>query len=67
MKDKEIREHTKKISHVIKNYTEEEVYTFFPDSSSMIGGPGIKAVKEKAYKSVEDYEKRIEEEILNKV
>lgn len=45
MKDKEIREHTKKISHVIKNYTEEEVYTFFPDGSSMIGGPGIKAVK----------------------
>ncbi len=66
MKDKEIREHAKKISYKIKNYTEEEVYTFFPDGSSMIGGPGKKAVKEKGYKSVEDYEKRSHEEWLKK-
>ena len=30
----------------------------------MIGGPGMIAVKEKGYKSVEDYEKRSHEEWL---
>ncbi len=32
----------------------------------MIGGPGMKAVKEKGYKSVEDYERRSHEEWLKK-
>ena len=50
----------------LKNTTDEELYTIFPDGSRMIGGPGMIAVKEKGYKSVEDYEKRSHEEWLKK-
>ena len=66
MADKEIREHANKIFPKLKNTTDEELYTIFPDGSRMIGGPGMKAVKEKGYKSVEDYEKRSHEEWLKK-
>lgn len=68
IKDREIREHyykklrltAPKIEHCEKGG--EEVYTLFPDGSKMIEGPGKKVVKEKDYKSVEDYERKIKEE-----
>ena len=70
-KDKEVREHYKKLlenASEIESFNKyaEEVYTLFPDGSKMIGGPGMKVVKEKGYKSVEDYERRIHEEWLSK-
>lgn len=65
MADKEIREHVSKIFPKADNY-DGELYTVFPDGSRMIGGPGMIAVKEKGYKSVEDYERRSHEEWLKK-
>lgn len=66
VKDREIMEHYKKLSEKApkREYYTGEAYTIFPDGSRMIGGPGMKAVKEKGYKSVEDYEKRSHEEWL---
>lgn len=58
-KEKEIMEHYKKLrtnAPKIECYRGEG-YTVFPDGSKMIGGCGMTAVKEKGYKSVEDYEK----------
>ncbi len=66
MADKEIREHAHKIFPKIKNRYDGELYTVFPDGSRMIGGPGMIAVKEKGYKSVEDYLRRSHEEWLKK-
>ena len=69
IKDREIREHYyKKLKPTApkREYYIGEAYTIFPDGSRMIGGPGMKAVKEKGYKSVEDYEKRSHEEWLKK-
>ena len=69
VKDKEIRDHYyKKLEPTApkREYYIGEAYTIFPDGSRMIGGPGMKAVKEKGYKSVEDYEKRSHEEWLKK-
>ncbi len=68
VRDKEIIEHYKKLREKapeVKCYN-GEAYTVFPDGSRMIGGPGMIAVKEKGYKSVEDYEKRSHEEWLKK-
>ena len=68
VKDREIREHHKKLYEKApkKEYYTGELYTVFPDGSRMIGGPGMIAVKEKGYKSVEDYERRSHEEWLKK-
>ena len=56
-KDKELMKHISNLFPKADNY-DGELYTIFPDGSRMIGGPGMKAVKEKGYKSVEDYERR---------
>lgn len=65
-KDREIMKHFKKLLEKApkREYYDGELYTVFPDGSRMIGGPGMIAVKEKGYKSVEDYEKRSHEEWL---
>ena len=67
-KDREIMEHFYSLLEKAPNieYYDGELYTLFPDGSRMIGGPCMIAVKEKGYKSVEDYEKRSHEEWLKK-
>lgn len=40
MADPEIREHVRKIFPKLKNYTEEELYSYLPDGKRVLGGKG---------------------------
>ena len=64
-KDRELIQHISNLFPKVDDY-EGELYTLFPDGSKMIGGCGQRAVKEKGYKSVEDYQRRFHEEWLKK-
>ncbi len=60
-KDKELMKHISNLFPKADNY-DGELYTIFPDGSKMLGGCGQIAVKEKGYKSIEDYYRRMKEE-----